>query len=290
MSCQKCFQGAIHTHNVPQGYEKVYLGKKCYIVEPTDLPLESTSVILFITDAFGLNLINSKLLADEYAQKIGCRVIIPDIIPGGPTSLSLIDYLYQYNRPVAWYNLFSQARRLISGLGVLSILLPFLYRAAPPKSYPGVLAYTQALRNDLPAEAKLGVAGFCWGGYHSTRLCTETFIADGSSKQLISAQFCGHPSGLTVPNMLIDAISTNVPYSLAVGDRDVVLSKSTVDSIVVAARKIIGEEYPANNYEIKIYKDCGHGFAVRGHPDDKAEMKGAEQAKVQAVEWFKKHL
>jgi dienelactone hydrolase len=290
MSCRQCFSGGVHDHAEPTGHEEVKHGKTCYIAEAPANEAHGKPTIICITDAFGLKLINNKLLADAYARKTGCRVIVPDIVPGGPASLSLIDSLHQFSQPVAWYDVFGQVRRLIAGIGVLWVLIPFLRRANPPKSYPVVLQFVRAVRNELPLGTKLGVAGFCWGGYASTRLCMEFDSSVPTNKRLIDAQFCAHPSGLTLPQMVVDAISAKVPYCMAIGDRDVVVRKTEVENLEAAIRQTVGVSSSANPYEIRSYEGCTHGFAVRAHPDDKHEMQCSELAKDQATEWFKKYL
>lgn len=87
MSCPDCFKGSVHTYAEPKGtlHEKLN-GYKTYVsLPPSDTNPKST--IIFITDAFGLYLPNNKLLADHYAHATGCRVLVPDIIPGGACPL-----------------------------------------------------------------------------------------------------------------------------------------------------------------------------------------------------------
>ncbi len=90
--------------------------------------------------------------------------------------------------------------------------------------------------------------------------------------------------------MIIDALTTfKTPYSMAIGDKDFAFGEKTVLSTQAEAREKIGHEED-NNYEIKIYKDCGHGFAVRAAPGNKVESDGAEEAAKQAAAWYNKYL
>ena len=43
-------------------------------------------------------------------------------------------------------------------------------------------------------------------------------------------------------------------------------------------------------YEVRVYKGCGHGFAVRASKEKKVEDEAVEDAAMQAVEWFQKYL
>lgn len=105
----------------------------------------------------------------------------------------------------------------------------------------------------------------------------------------VSSQFCAHPSGIT-PKMVLDALTTfNVPYSMAVGDKDFVFKADQQTATKAEAKEKVGaaEEH---NYEIKTYEGCQHGFAVRAAPGDEVETVAAEEAAKQAANWFNKYL
>jgi dienelactone hydrolase len=252
MSCPDCFKGGVHhEHGTATGKEETLYGKNCYIASA---PASSTSksAILFLTDAFGLDLINNKLLADKYAAQTGFKVVVPDIIPGGPAPIYLMNTMYEVTAPVAWLDIWGQLRRISAIFVAITTMVPFIYRAAPAGAYPHVLTFARAMRADLPAGAKMGVAGFCWGGFGSTKLCTETAV-EGGSEKLIDAQYCGHPSGLTVPDMILDAVSKlKVPYSMAIGSEDFALGKAQVLQTEAALKQKVGEP-EENNYEIRSY-------------------------------------
>jgi dienelactone hydrolase len=261
MSCPDCFKGGVHDHGTPTGREETLYGKRCYVASG---PATSTSksAILFLTDAFGLGLVNNKLLADRYAAQTGFKVVVPDIIPGGPAPLWLMDSMDVLAAPVNWLDIWGQLRRIYSAFFVIPVLGSFIYRAAPGGAFPEVLKFARAMRADLPAGAKMGVSGFCWGGFGSTKLCTETAV-EGGSERLIDAQFCAHPSFLKAPDMVVDAVSKlKVPYSMAIGDKDFAMAKAQVLETEAALKQKVGEP-EANNYEIKMYPGCPHGVSHR---------------------------
>jgi dienelactone hydrolase len=292
MSCPDCFRGTIHNHDPGvegvKGYEETIHGKRTYIATPTT-PADSQSTILFVTDAFGIDFINNKVLADKYAAGTGLRVLLPDFIPGGGMSTSVMGIMDQISEPVSWWNVWGQLKRIGAVFRAIWHVAPFMMRASPAKSYPSVLEWTRKLKADMPAGAKLGVAGFCWGGYQSTNMSKEPAV-EGGSVRLVDAQFCAHPSGLSLPDMIVDAVTTfRVPYSLAQADVDIALPTKKVLDTEARLRQAVGDGQGEGgyNYEIKIWKDCHHGFAVRSKP---GEGEGAEGAKDQAIEWFKKYL
>jgi dienelactone hydrolase len=291
MSCPDCFKGAVHDHSKALGTEETIYGVKTYVSSPSSTST-SKSTILFCCDAFGLSLVNNKLLADQYAAATGFRVLVPDQIPGGGVNLGVMNAMDTISDPVAWSDIFGQLRRVKAVFMAAYYFIPFMIRASPPKAYPAVLEYARKLKADLPPGAKLGVCGFCWGGYQSTVLSAAPAV-EGGSERLIDAQFCAHPSALKAPDMIVDAITKfRVPYSLAHASLDFNLTNKLVEETEAILREKVGRGDGENgvNYELKIYEGCHHGFAARAKPGDEAELKGAEDAKVQAIEWFKKWL
>lgn len=188
--------------------------------------------------------------------------------------------------PTPWYSIFAQFKRLLAFLRVMTVVIPFALSSKPAPA--AVLAYARAVKASLSPGVKLGVAGFCVGGMHSTKLSQEPSV-EGGNERLVDAQFCAHPAGMKVPDDVITAITKfKVPYSFAIGDQDF-MKIDVVEGLEATLRGQVGlpEE---NDYEIKVYKGCGHGFAVRASEEKKVEDESAEKAAIQAVEWFKKYL
>ncbi len=287
MSCTDCFKGVVHDYASPAGSVETIHGVPTYIaLSAADCQSSSKSTIIFITDAFGFNLDNSKLLADVYASRTGIRVLLPDIIPGGGVPLSSLALMERATAPVAWWDVLGQIRRIMSGLQMMAIFMPFAIRTR--KIFPSILHYARAVRADLPVGGKLGVAGMCWGGLQTTKL-TEEAVEEGGKEALVDAHFTAHPAGLKSLQFVESFQKFHVPFSMAVGDRDFVLSKDQVATVEASFRMYQGKglEY---GYEVKVYEGCGHGFAVRADPKKIVENEAAIQASNQAVEWFKKYL
>jgi dienelactone hydrolase len=293
MSCSDCVRGAVHTDaGEPKGTTKILHGKTCYVASSPPSS-SATSTIIYITDSFGLNLINTKLLADRFAAETGFTVLVPDVIPGGGAPLTLLDAGDRLSKPVPWFDILGQLRRISAWMAVAWLGSRFLLWAAPKKAYPkNILPFVQAVRAELPPESKLGVVGFCWGGWASTNLCKEPGVI-GRGERLIDAQFCGHPFSLKAPHMIVDAVMTHkVPFSMAIGDKDKWLHEKTVKQTEAALRQKVGrgDGEGGYNYEIKIYEGCTHGFVVRAKPGNEVETSAAEDARAQAIRWLKKYL
>ena len=285
MSCAECFKGVAHDGK-PAGTEDKIHGLRTYIAHPLAGPT-SPSTIIFVTDAFGFNLLNSKLLADEYAAKTGCRVLVPDVIPGGGVPLNSLELMECVSSSVGWFDILGQARRIIALAQMMTTFGSFALRTRGV--FPTILAYTRAVKAELPTGSKLGVAGFCWGAMHTTKLSCEPDVEGASMSPLVDAHFAAHPSGLKVPDDFVKAVETfGVPLSIAVGDRDMLLSKDTVLDLETKLKQSSGGNQPC--FEVVLYPDCGHGFAVRADQRKTSENEAAVKASQQAIDWFRKHL
>jgi dienelactone hydrolase len=159
--------------------------------------------------------------------------------------------------------------------------IPFIWQNRWSRSYPIVRGFLEQLRKEEP-DAKVGGAGFCWGGKLLVLLAQGAAI-DG--KTLMDAAFTGHPSLLTIPT---DVEKITVPTSFAVGDLDTQISVPQAEQI----RQIV-EAFPEGSKgEMKLYPGCNHGFCVRADvtAQDSAIAKQALEAEDQCMAWFDKHF
>jgi dienelactone hydrolase len=268
-------------------------GIPTYVAGPAPTS-SSGSTIIYYTDAFGLLLLNNKLLADAYAAATGFRVLVPDIIPGGAMTPDILPLMDQFMAPVPLWNVWGQLSRAWALARALTIGVPFLYRAAPHKKvcFDPSLQYARAVRSEMPAGAKLGVAGFCWGGYQSINMSSEATVP-GGSERLIDAQFCAHPSRLKLPDDVLNAVTRfKTPVSIAQACKDMALP----NKVMLETEALLKEKTGSGNgeegchWEIRYYEDAPHGFAVRAREGFEKEGVAADEAKGQAIEWFKRWL
>jgi dienelactone hydrolase len=268
-------------------------GRAVYVASPPSTSsTKSSSTIIYLPDAFGYKFINNQLLADTYSARTGMNVMIPDVIPGEGMSTTILPLMDLIFKPVAWWDLLGQVKRVFLAIQVLYLGIPFMINANPNKALPPIIDFARAVKAEMSAGGKLGVCGFCWGGYPSTALCAEP-VAPGSDERLIDAHFCAHPSRVDTPAAIVEAIEKfKVPYSLAAAERDTRLTMKQVEELSAALRQRVGSGDGENGcyYEIVTYPGCNHGFAVRAKPQDEVEMEGAGKACEQAIEWFKRWL
>lgn len=80
MSCPACFTGTIHS-GTPKGKVTKIHGLDCYISAPAP-ETPPTGIVIIIPDAFGWEFVNNRLLADNYAEKGGFLVYLPEFMDG----------------------------------------------------------------------------------------------------------------------------------------------------------------------------------------------------------------
>lgn len=291
MSCPECFSGHIH-HGVPKGTIQELHSTKTYVtLPPNDTKPKNT--IIFYCDAFGLNLVNNKLLADKYAAETGCQVLAPDLFPGGAASIETMQAMNDLLRPVptaiSYANPLTYLGKAYAAARALGGFGPFLYYNNPPKAFPACLRYARAVRAAMPADGRLGAAGFCWGGYQVTKLACEPAV-EGGGAPLVDAVFTAHPSALSAPADVVAAIETfGVPYSCAVAELDFQFDKKLAAQTEEAVEREMGPGF--GTYEFVVWEGCHHGFSVRASHDEGAEGdKGYNGAAKQAVDWFNRYL
>lgn len=290
MSCPDCFRGSEHTHSEPTGTIETIHGLRSYVAGGSD-PSRSKSAILYLPDAFGLKLVNNKLLADQYASATGCRVYIPDVLYNGGADPALMPKMETIMTPLESWSLGGMLSKFFAAISVIPAMLPFMIFGKPEKAYPQILPYARAIKADLPPGGKLGVAGFCWGAWSGTKLCVET-ATEGGKERLIDAQFNGHPSYIiNTPEMVVDAIMKfKVPYASAVAADDFQFNEAAAEKTEALVRERAGAAGEDGHvYDFKVYKGCRHGFCVRA-ADDTANMEGYRAATKQAIDWYNKYL
>ncbi|KIX92103.1 uncharacterized protein Z520_12187 [Fonsecaea multimorphosa CBS 102226] len=289
MSCPDCFRGAVHDHSEPTGKIETVHGITTYVAGGSD-PSRSKSAIIYLPDAFSLKLVNNKILADKYASVTGCKVLIPDVVYSGGMPVSVLDKMESVmGTSLSITNFLPKAYTVLT---LLPLAIPFMLWGHPKNPYPNILKYARDVRAELPPGGKLGVAGFCWGAWPATKLCTEPAVA-GGSERLIDAQFNGHPSYIIKePHMVVDAVKAfKTPYSSAIAEKDFQFNAEVATKTEAQLREALGgskgDGEGGYNYEFRIYKGATHGFCVKAREED---MQNYHDAAKQATDWFNKYL
>ncbi|KAF8211096.1 dienelactone hydrolase [Mycena galopus ATCC 62051] len=158
--CKDCIKGVTH-EGTPEGKIETIGGVECYVATPTvDYPKDK--VVLFLTDVFGLALVNNKLLTDDYARN-GFKTITPDLFNNDPV-------------PTDAFN---------PGVRI-PIILATKPRSSPHR--PIIDKVIAALKAD--GVTTFAAVGYCFGG---------RYVFDLAFENITVASATAHPSLLQVP-------------------------------------------------------------------------------------------
>ncbi|KAI0538550.1 Alpha/Beta hydrolase protein [Xylaria digitata] len=164
-----------HTGN-SVGQEVVHNNVTLYVTgEPSD------KAVLYLTDIFGIQLLENRLLADSFGRA-GYFVVAPDLFNGTPSTLDLVDM-----SPTQ--------------------LKAFLAAATPEETDSLISVAVDYLKN-VKKITKIAATGYCFGGRYTFR-----WLSEGTG---INVGFAAHPSNLQ--NEEINAIRGAVGVAAADND------------------------------------------------------------------------
>lgn len=162
----------------------------------------SQSAILLLTDVFGLNLLQNKLLADSFARA-GYLTLVPDLFAGSPAPSDI-------NDPAS-----------------ANFSIPaFLAAHQPPVTDPIIASAISHLRGSLNISS-IAAAGYCFGGRYALRVVNPS---PGGA----DVAFAAHPSLLTDEEIS----GVEKPVSVAAADRDELLTaarRAEVEGLLLGA-------------------------------------------------------
>jgi dienelactone hydrolase len=217
----------------------------------------STKALLYVTDIFGVPLLQNKLLADSLAAN-DYLVVMPDLFNGDAISVEEQE----------------------KGLNLTD------WRAAHPTSeidriINTTLAY---MRSDLEVE-KIGGLGYCFGGKYVPRFLT----ASGG----LDLGFVAHPSSLTEQEIggikKAISIAAGSSFSPRLILQTQMLTYLALDASFNATAKARAESILSTNnvtFQSNLYYGAPHGFGVRVNQSIPQQAYAKQASFVQAVTWF----
>jgi len=248
--CKDCISGVTH-EGIPEGTLTKIGGVDVYVATPTiDYPKDK--VVLFLTDAFGLPLVNNKLLADDFARN-GFKTIILDYFTGDPVPVEAL-----------------------SGGAPSFDFATWIGKHGAEQTRPLVDKVIAALKEE--GVTTFGATGYCFGGRYTFDLAFDN---------IIKVAVVSHPSLLKTPDDLEKYASiAKAPLlinSCTIDEQFPLTAQAKAD-------EILGDGKFTPGYKREYWDGCTHGFAVRGDLSDPKVKAGKEGSFKATVEWFIKYL
>ncbi|KAJ3757327.1 dienelactone hydrolase endo-1,3,1,4-beta-D-glucanase [Lentinula raphanica] len=248
--CDDCFKGVTH-EGTPKGkWEKI--GQiDCYVGIPSDDNYPKDKALLFLSDVFGMQLINNQLLVDDFAAN-GILTYGVDYFFGDPFPADAMSSESTFNRE-EWRD-----------------------RHGYERTRPAVDAVIAALKEK--GITSFGTTGYCFGAAYAIPLAIEN---------ITQVTAVSHPSRLKIPEDLEKYLSiSKAPFLINSCEEDAAFPIEAQ----ARADEILGDGKFAPGYKRKYFPGCKHGFAVRGDMSDPKVRAGKEGAFKATVEWMKKYL
>ena len=234
-----CFTGFLE-HGEPTGSDEIYAGFACYVSKPEK---PGKQAIIIAPDAFGYTLMNTRLIADNFAKR-GYLVIMPDIFNGFLISTEMLDPVFGFNLPET-KSFFQKFKLTMYRTWCFIKCIPTMFKFMkhePKSKLPIIAAISTELRK---SGYKIGIQGYCFGG--------SIGILSGATAYVDAVVAC-HPGQF---NVKIDTNALNVPTFFLLAEEDFMLKEKNILIMKEIASK------HATEIKIKQFKGTAHGFAVR---------------------------
>jgi dienelactone hydrolase len=270
-----CLEGYIDFSAEPRG-KVIKVGNiDTYVSAPTVTGNDLASsegggrVIGLLADVWGIASPNLRIMADRYADR-GFMVYAPDLFDGSPASSSSSDALVNFSRPQKDATIFT---RMYNGFAVLASApsLISVVTKDSAKTRKAMDSFLLGLRKDFNIK-NIGLCGYCFGGRWSA-LCGVHVDSEDSPYSIVSAVVPTHAS---MSNAEVAAIEKPALFILA-GEDFAPPKEADVKAANPKAKTLV---FPG------VY----HGFAIRGHPEDKEIVSARNLAIVATSKHFVEHV
>ncbi|KAF3924667.1 hypothetical protein AA313_de0205196 [Arthrobotrys entomopaga] len=280
------FSASAHLRTkTPDGKFEEIFGRRTYVTPSPDG--SKTKAIIYITDMFGVDLMNHQLMADTYA-KGGFYVYMPDFLDGDGLRA---EFMQTAEPKLSDQEKMTVLEKTTNQATLMATMGPKAIKHREAVSKPKIDSFITELRKD-PSISKIGIIGTCWGGRHA--------VLQARQDTGISAVAALQPS-FTVT---ADWEPVSVPIYLAFGDKDtlVPVSNTSVVSSIPGSSAIpmtglsvdgiidVMEKKTDLDKEIRIFENQVHGFTHRGDWSTDDDRKAMDEAADAVIGWFRKYL
>ncbi|KAL9233095.1 hypothetical protein vseg_008133 [Gypsophila vaccaria] len=149
-------------------------------------------------------------------------------------------------------------------------ILVWIKDHGPDKGFKETTPVVEAMKQK--GVSKIGAAGFCWGAKVVVKLAQGDYIQAGVFL---------HPSLVTVDEIK----DVKVPLSVLGAEID----HMSPPELIKQFEEVLNGKPEVESF-VKIYPGVVHGWTVRYNAEDPAEAKLAEEAHVDMLGWFQKHI
>ncbi|OZJ05314.1 hypothetical protein BZG36_01588 [Bifiguratus adelaidae] len=265
-----CASGFLATGE-PKGTEATFGGLNSYVAVPKEKP---TTCVLIVTDVFGYKLVNTRLIADAFAEA-GFLCVIPDLLGDAALPADILetkpaDELSKLSWGDYMHERFLKKAKLVPTMMTLIFSLSL---SKVMKDIDGVLAGI----TEKYGITAFGAQGYCWGGKHSIVL---------THKPQVKAAVVAHPSRLSLPDD-IQKMSAPGLFLCAGKDFDFGPKKYGQAEQILKKKKETGS---GPDYGFHIYETAPHGFGTRSEPGNKECDEIREDHVKRSIEFYKKYL
>ncbi|KAK5692852.1 hypothetical protein LTR97_010328 [Elasticomyces elasticus] len=210
------------------------------------------AAVMLITDVFGWDFINNRLLADHFAREANVTVYMPDFFDGESISKDTLKKDF-----TEWAK---------DGLNIMA----FVGRHSREIREPEIFDCAKKLRAEYK---KVGAIGYCYGGWAVCRLGAE-------GNNLVDCVSMGHPS------MLIkeDLDGVTVPIQILAPEIDAAYTAELKEHTF----KVLQKNQVVFDYVH--FPGVEHSCFTRGDAEKAGELEAMVRGKQAAVDWFKTWL
>lgn len=226
--------------------------------------------MIFLTDIFGLELRNSKILADSFGERLKCDVFVPDIFNGNPPLRESDIAPYAPDVPnqdmgLSWFGWFKFAMVWVRAAPRLLVGRPGVVRARA-ENYIRMIKSKQIY-------SKIAVIGYCYGG--------GVALGIAAQKGLVDVVVAAHAGPVDVG----EVSRAVTPLMMICSEEDVWLPPPKRDQVEAALKG-----NTATDTKMEYYPGTVHGFACRPNMSIPQVKEAFEKAFEDSVQWFNQHL